>query len=263
MKRVLAALALLLLAAFLYVQLVEIPRQVRYAGRTPITSSPTDVGLAFEAFQITPADADLALEGWWMPADNATATLLFLHGGTSNRDSRYFLGLEFYRALVDAGIAVAAIDLRNHGASGADTTGVQFGRTEYRDAAALVRWAREKTPGQPLYLMGISMGGATAIHALANGVQVDGLILLDPLLVTNEGLTRAVWAVSGIPPWLVSLAGWAAHTWHGFPAPGAQALDLAADLTLPVLAIQDPGDPVTPAKPLVALASRRDNIELW
>ncbi|NND69056.1 MAG: hypothetical protein HKN19_15810, partial [Halioglobus sp.] len=103
----------------------------------------------------------------------------------------------------------------------------------------------------------------TAIHALANGVQVDGLILLDPLLVTNEGLTRAVWAVSGIPPWLVSLAGWAAHTWHGFPAPGAQALDLAADLTLPVLAIQDPGDPVTPAKPLVALASRRDNIELW
>ena len=44
-------------------------------------------------------------------------TLVFIHGGGSNRTSSYFGSLDFYRAMVDQGIAVAAIDLRNHGES--------------------------------------------------------------------------------------------------------------------------------------------------
>ncbi len=262
-KRILTAIALLLLAAFLYTTLVEVPRQVRYPARTPIASSPADVGLAYESFQVSPRDADLVLEGWWMPARDATATLLFLHGGTSNRDSRYFKGIEFYRDLVASGISVAAIDLRNHGASGAHADGVQFGRTEYHDALALADWARAKAPGLPLYLMGISMGGATAIHAVAHGVAVDGLILLDSLLLTGDGLARAVWAYSGIPGWLLAPSGWAAQRWHGFPGPGAQARDVALTLDLPILAIQDPGDPVTTAAPMRELAARNPNISLW
>lgn len=263
MKRATTAVALLLLAVYAYLTLVEVPRQVRYPARTPITSSPADLGLAFEPFTISPDDNALELAGWWLPAQDARATLAFLHGGSSNRDSRFFKGLEFYRALVAAGISVATIDLRNHGASGGDATGVQFGRTERRDAQALAAWARARAPGKPLYLMGISMGGATAIHAVAGGLAVDGLVLLDPLLLTGPGLVNAVWAYTGIPPWLLAPARWAAPRWHGFPGPGAQAWDAALTLELPVLAIQDPGDPVTTAGPMRALAARNANISLW
>ena len=56
---------------------------------------------------------------------------------------------------------------------------------------------------------------------------------------------------------------WAAQRWHGFPAQGEQAFDLAQTLQLPILALQDPGDPVTPAGPMQALAGLNPNITLW
>lgn len=263
MKRALTVTALVVLAAFIYLSVAEVPRQVRFPERTPITSSPADVGLAYESFQIAATDGDHVLEGWWIPANDSIATLLFLHGGTSNRDSRFFKGLEFYRDVVAAGISVATIDLRNHGASGDHVDGVQFGRTERHDASALVAWAREKTPGAPVYLMGISMGGATAIHAAANGVAVNGLILLDPLLLTGDTFAKSIWAYTGIPTWLLTPSSWAAQRWHGFPGQGEQAFDLAQTLQLPILALQDPGDPVTPAGPMQALADLNPNITLW
>ena len=115
-------------------------------ARSAVTSSPADVGLAFEDIVVTPQDTDLTLAGWWIPAENARATLVFIHGGGSNRTSSYFGSLEFYRAMVAEGVSLVVIDLRNHGASGSDGQGLQFGRTEKFDAAAAIAWAHQKTP---------------------------------------------------------------------------------------------------------------------
>jgi pimeloyl-ACP methyl ester carboxylesterase len=262
-KRLLVILLAVTVIALAYIALVEIPTQVRFAARTVLDTSPADVGLAYENFELRPADANIALKGWWIPAKQPIATLLFLHGGSSNRNSRYFEALEFYSAIVERGVSVAAIDLRNHGESGADDHGIQFGRTEQHDAAALVAWARQKPSPGPIFLMGISMGGATAIRAIHEGAQVDGLILLDSLLDTQDALQQAIWASSGLPPALTAPSAWAATTFYGFPGGEEQPLHLAAALDVPILVMQDPADPVTRAPYAESLAAQNSRAELW
>lgn len=263
MKRTLVIVLGLLSIGIAYGLLVEIPSQVRFPARTVLDTSPADLGLAYENFEIEPADASIVLKGWWMPAEQPVATVLFLHGGNSNRNSRYFEGLEFYRALIQRGVSVAAIDLRNHGESGADDQGIQFGRTEQQDARALVDWAKQRQLPGPLFLMGISMGGATAIRAVHEGAQVDGLILLDSLLHTHDALQQAIWANSGLPAVLIAPTAWAATRFYGFPGGAEQPLHLARTLNLPILVIQDPDDPVTRAPYAKQLAEQNPQVTLW
>jgi pimeloyl-ACP methyl ester carboxylesterase len=253
----------LLLAAFVYFAVIAIPREAIYVERSAVTSSPADVGLVFEDFVVSPRDTDLNLAGWWMPAQNAQAILVFIHGGGSNRTSSYFGSLDFYRMMVAQGIAVVAIDLRNHGASGSDGQGLQFGHTEKHDAAAAIAWARDKHPQLPLFAMGISMGGATLVQAVQDGVKLDGLILLDSLLDTHDTFKQGAWAESGLPPALFAASAWAASQFFGLPGGDEDALAYAATLDLPILAIQDPGDPVTRARYSKELAQRNPRVSLW
>jgi pimeloyl-ACP methyl ester carboxylesterase len=252
-----------LLAASSYALLVAIPQYALHPARSLLSTSPADVDLAFEDFIISPQDSDLQLAGWWMPAEKPRATLVFIHGGGSNRHSHFFGSLNFYRAMVNQGIAVAAIDLRNHGMSGSDAHGLQFGRTEMYDALAAIDWAHQKTPGLPLFAMGISMGGATLIQAAYHGAELDGLILLDSLLDTFDTFKRGATAKTGLPSALFTPSAWAATNFHGLPTGEEQTLERAVTLQLPILAMQDPDDPVTRAPHSRELARRNPNVTLW
>ena len=165
--------------------------------------------------------------------------------------------------MVDQGISLAVIDLRNHGDSGGDGRGLQFGRTEKYDALAAIDWARQKSPNLPLFAMGISMGGATLIQAATAGATLDGLILLDALLDTHDTFKQGAWVETGLPPALFSASAWAATTFHGLPGDEEQALEQAAKLRIPILAIQDPDDPVTRAPYSAELARRNSQVTLW
>jgi pimeloyl-ACP methyl ester carboxylesterase len=263
MKKLLWSIFVLLLLACTYVALVAVPGEIVRPQRTALETTPAEEGVAYEDFVISPQDSPLTLAGWWMPAANARATLVFIHGAGSNRGSTYFGTLPFYRAMVDQGISVVAIDLRNQGESGSDNRGLQFGRTEKHDAAAAIAWARNKTPELPLFAMGISMGGATLIQAAHDGAPLDGLILLDSLLDTQDTVMRGAAAETGLPPALFSASAWAATQFYGLPGGEEQALERAATLDLPILAIQDPDDPVTRAHFSQELAARNPNVTLW
>jgi uncharacterized protein len=165
--------------------------------------------------------------------------------------------------MVAQGIDVVAIDLRNHGASGSDGQGLQFGRTEKYDAAAAIAWARDKNPDLPLFAMGISMGGATLIQAVHDGAKLDGLILLDSLLETDDTFKQGAWVETGLPPALFTVSAWAATQFFGLPGGDEQALARAAALDLPMLVMQDPGDPVTRARYSRELALRNPHVTLW
>ncbi len=254
---------LLLFAAFAYLSLAYVPRQVIFAERSPITLSPQAVGLAFEEVVISPADSTLQLAAWWMPAEEASAALVFVHGGGSNRQTAYFKALEFYREMVAQGVSVLAVDLRNHGNSDADDRGLQFGLSESADAIAAIEWVGGKAAQLPVFAMGISMGGATLIHAVHRGASVQGLILLDPLLDTRSAFTRGAAAATGLPPALFGPAAWAATEFYGLPEGDNAALNLALELTLPILLMQDPDDPVTVAQYAHTLAEGNNNVTLW
>ncbi len=253
----------IIFAIITWLLLYFIPNEMRFLPPYPITETPASVGLDFESFTLTIVNDKLTLEGWWMPARIPRANLVFIHGGGSNRHSDFFKSLEFYAAMVAQGISVAVVDLRNHGDSQSDDKGLQFGRTEMWDALALIAWTREKAPDIPLYAMGISMGGATLIHAANSGVSVDGLILLDPVLNTADVIVQSAWVETGIPPALFKASAWAAAAWHGMPGGDQQAGAIAARLRQPILLIQDPGDPVTRAVYARELAAENPAIQYW
>jgi pimeloyl-ACP methyl ester carboxylesterase len=251
------------LATLSYLWLSYIPRAVVFAQQVPITATPADVGMDFEDISLTSSSEDVPLAGWWMPAADASAVLVFIHGGSSNRHTSFFSALEFYRAIHARGISVFAIDLRNHGASGNDGQGIRFGLSEQADALAAVNWAAKKNPRLPVIAMGISMGGATLIHAAQHTDILSGLVLLDPLLDTQSAFTGAVTAESGIPAALVFPAALAAQQFYGFPKGDQEALEIGKRLDLPMLLIQDPGDPVTRAQYASELAGSNSRVQLW
>lgn len=263
LPKILSALLLVVFAGYGYLSLAYVPQQVTAANRIDLVERPSDVELDYEDILLSPAQEDLKLDGWWMPADNPQAVLVFIHGAGSGRHSTFFSSLDFYARMVDNGISVVAIDLRNHGTSDGDESGLQYGRTESADALAAITWAREHNPGKPVFAMGISMGGATVIHAADKGALLDGLILLDPLLDTHSAVQRGSTVETGLPAWFFAPAAWAATTFHGLPSGGQQALSIAKTLTLPILLIQDPDDPVTIIDYAEELARDNPQVNYW
>ena len=153
----------------------------------------------------------LTLEGWWFPVENPRATLLFVHGAGSSRYSPFFNTLGFYENLQANGISVFTFDQRNHGNSTFTDGYLRMGATEYRDVQAASDWLIKNKPNDaPLIVCGLSMGGATAIYAIAEGLAADGLLLFDPMLNTSDALSQGGYVGYGLPLSCSSL-------WHCLP----------------------------------------------
>lgn len=119
---------------------------------------------AFDDLTIATADGE-RLHGWWVPADEPTASVLLFHGNAGNIGDR----VPHIELLAAAGFGVLAFDYRGYGQS----TGRPSEAGTYLDARA----ARGALPdgGRVIYL-GESLGGAIALE-LALHRPPDGLVL--------------------------------------------------------------------------------------
>jgi len=240
-----------------------IPQIALFETRNSISMKPSDLDIRFEDIVLQPSDAPINIYGWWMPADNAVATLIFIHGATSNRHSEFFNSIHFYEALIRSNISVVSIDLRNHGDSDADGKGLGFGVSEARDVAAAISWAKSKIFDQPLFAMGISMGSASIIHARNHMEDLNGIILLDPMLHTQSAFARGASAQTGAP-WPLFIPSAYLATWlYGLPRQLSDALSKLCSLKIPILLIQDPEDPVAIAKFSRKAAAKNSKIVYW
>ena len=109
----------------------------------------------------------------WRPATAPRAVVAICHGFNSH--SGYYLWVA--DQLVASGFAVYALDLRGRGKSEGERFYVdRIGEYE-DDLAELIRLAKSREPGLPLYLLGHSAGGVTAcIYALDYQEELAGLI---------------------------------------------------------------------------------------
>lgn len=139
------------------------------------------------------------------PSGEVRAVVAMVHGLAEHID-RY---PELHRALLDAGVAVAAADLRGFGHSPGRRGHIQ-GWADYRaDACAILEGARALAPHAPCFLFGHSMGGLIvldiALNASAHELRgVHGVIASGPALIP-AGVRRPVLeafarAVSGLMP---------------------------------------------------------------
>ena len=212
------------------------------SGSEPVVDAPHSNNVEHLIFE----SDKLQLEAWWMPAENPRATLLFVHGAGSSRVSPFFNTLGFYDSLQKAGVSVFTFDQRNHGNSEYTDGYLRMGATEYRDVLTAREWLRGRTDNDiPVIICGLSMGGATSIYALANGMRADGLLLFDPMLNTRDSLERGGWVGYGLPSVLFRPMAYLAPLFWGLPYGESDALEVAKVLDLPIAIVQNKTDPIT------------------
>lgn len=118
-------------------------------------------GLRFEDAEFQAADGT-KLHGWFVPAENPSAVVLFCHGNAGNITHR----IDLMEAMQnDVGTSILVFDYRGYGRSegSPDEPGV------LQDARAARRWLSERTgvAEQDIVLMGESLGGGVAVDLAA------------------------------------------------------------------------------------------------
>jgi alpha-beta hydrolase superfamily lysophospholipase len=130
--------------------------------------TPASFGLPFEDIRFRTADG-LELAGWVVPHERARGNVIFCHGHGRNRGHVAGL-LETLHAL---GLNVLAFDFRGHGDSAGHTS--TFGHGEVADILAAAAYVHQRFPGQPLFLVGVSLGAAVSLQALPQLPNVQGV----------------------------------------------------------------------------------------
>ena len=146
----------------------------------------------------------VGLAGWYVPAaaDDAgpgAATVVLTHGWGSNKSSMLDRA-----AMLHDRYNLLLFDLRNHGQSSAAAT--TQGVREADDLRAMVDWLeREKDPEQ-IAVLGVSMGGATALAEAGGDDRIDAVIA-ESTHATLANAARARLDRSGYP--LAAPGSWA------------------------------------------------------
>lgn len=113
--------------------------------------------LPSEDAEITSRDG-LVLKGHWVHAAEPKRLLIMAHGWHGGWKSDFGVSAPFYR---DNGCEALYIEQRCHGDSEGKLIG--YGIKERYDVLDWLEYAREKMPGLPVYLCGISMGASTVL----------------------------------------------------------------------------------------------------
>lgn len=176
------------------------------------------------------------LHGWWMSAgEGARATVVHAHGNAANVSNH----APQVAWLAKEGFNVLSFDYRGFGYS----DGVPSLDGVVADTRAALDEARRRQPGLPLILLGQSLGGATAIRAVAEE-PLDGdirLLVVDSAFASYRGIVRDATQASV----LALIAPLAASTLPSGSRDPAQAM---AKLRLPVLILHGEKDRVVPVE---------------
>ncbi len=156
------------------------------------TSTPADHGLSFETLTFSGAHG-LRLEAWLIEHPESPGVVALFHGYAGSKDSLLPAAEEF-RLL---GFTTLLVDFHGSGDSEGDMTSI--GWHEAADVAAAVAWTRERFPGQPIHLHGVSLGGVAILRAVGElGIEADRIIVeapFDRMLTTVERRFEAM----GVP----------------------------------------------------------------
>src|SRR5262245_48455355 len=109
----------------------------------------------------------------WRPEGQARAVVVICHGVNSHGGQYLWTGDQ----LVHSDFAVYAIDLRGRGKSEGERFYIEDVSDYVQDVAALVKLAKSREPGLPVYLLGHSAGGVVScVYSLENQAELAGLI---------------------------------------------------------------------------------------
>ena len=121
---------------------------------------------------LTSADGT-RLAGWYIPSGSGTGptgpTVVIVHGWGSNKSSMLDRAAVLHEAY-----NLVIMDLRNHGQS--EETATTQGVREAEDVRAVLDWLASSKAPDRIALLGVSMGGATALNTV-DDERVDAVIV--------------------------------------------------------------------------------------
>lgn len=140
---------------------------------------PEAYGLPYDEVRVVTSDG-VGLHGWYLPAEDARATILMLHGNAGNISHRLFKTAP----LVKAGVSVLLIDYRGFGKSEGK---IARGEDLVQDGRAALQWLikEKQVPAEQIVLFGESIGSGPVL-LLANERSVGGVILEAPFTKLSE-----------------------------------------------------------------------------
>jgi pimeloyl-ACP methyl ester carboxylesterase len=181
------------------VALTTVSRHYR-VPQVPHTRTPSILGIGFDEIHFPTAHGK-SLYGWWIPAGEAphrgAATLVMVHGWGRNVDRV----LPFVRELHEADYDLLAFDARSHGSSENDGTANMLKFSE-DIRAALDEAERRGARTDRLGVLGLSVGGAAALHAAAHDRRIRAVVTVGAF--ANPGdLMRVELRAKRVPALLV------------------------------------------------------------
>ena len=179
-------LVICVFAFYLYVRYLE--KNTIFFPDKEITLTPADNFYEYEDVYIE-SDGN-KIHGWWIPAEGATKTIIYLHGNAGNISGR----LEKLSIFRELGINSYIIDYRGYGKS----EGMPSEQGLYDDANAAYDYLVQQRGINPedIIIYGASLGGAVAVD-LASQVDCYAVIL-------NSTFSNAVDMAKVIYPFIPS-----------------------------------------------------------
>jgi fermentation-respiration switch protein FrsA (DUF1100 family) len=162
---VLTSLKICLLLTSIYLFFRWFERCQIWIPKRELIANPSEIGLVYKDVFFQSLDGT-PLHGWFIPHQNAIATILFCHGNAGNISHR----LESIRQFHSIDVNVFVFDYRGYG----NSDGWLTEQGTCQDAIAAFNWIHSNH-NEPIILFGRSMGAAIAIDIAAH-VKADGLI---------------------------------------------------------------------------------------
>jgi uncharacterized protein len=161
----------------------------------PPRRTPASLGVGFDEIWF-PTSGSCRLHGWWVPAAEAGAPVVLLVHGWGRNVERM---LPYVKPLHRAGFALLAFDARHHGLS--DRDGFASMKKFSEDIRAATDEIARRAPevGDAVGVVGLSVGGAAAIHAAAHDRRLVAV-------VTVGAFAHPAEAMRPTQPWRAVLA---------------------------------------------------------
>ena len=185
--------------------------------------NPSAIRLSFEDVTFTASDG-VELHGWWIPAPEARATLLFFHGNAGNISHR----LDSIKIFHDLRLSVFIFDYRGYGQS----QGKPSIKGTDLDAIAAWRWLTEdkKIPPNKIVVFGRSLGGAVAVELMRSAMP--GALILESTFSSLASMAPLAFILLPVARLV---------TWDAW-----DSAKTATEITVPTLCIHSPVDEIVP-----------------
>lgn len=169
------------------------------------------------------------VSGWYAQGSRGHGAVLLLHGVRSDRRQM----IERARLFAREGYAVLLIDLPAHGES--DGERITFGLREADGVKAALGFLRRKLPGEPMAVVGVSLGAASVV--LAKARPAPDAVVLESMYPTiteavTDRLTRRLGSAGSV---LAPLLLWQLPLRLGIGTEDLRPIDAISSLQAPVL----------------------------